>query len=185
MTTTLPLTPSKQVVDETPTIKLAELIANDPAPYHEVLSREPVVLQALLVRLCSPVALQEPSAARKVRLDALMALANQGLSVNGFAGTTTALHKACSTAAVDFASALLTLGANPRARDEEGKVPGQKIPLAAPELSKLMHMLRAAELRMTAMQAIQNAEHVNDMTAGPRDVLVARAYRGAAKKMGA
>lgn len=185
MVTALSITPSRQAVDETPTIKLAELIANDPAPYHEVLSREPVVLQALLVRLCSPVAWQEPSAARKARLDALMALANQGLSVNGLAGTTTALHKACSTAAVDFASALLTLGANPRAQDEEGKAPSQKIPLTAPERSELMHMLRVAELRMTAMQAIQDVEPVNDMTAGPSDVLVARAYRGAAKKMGA
>lgn len=141
-------------------------------------------LQPLLVRLCSQPDQEDIMGSAKIRLEALTAIANQGLSVNGVPGTTTPLHMACASRSIDLTSALLTFGGNPRAKDEEGKIPAQKIPEDAPERADLVRMLRAAELRMTAMQAIEGMDPQGDLRVGAGDVLVARAFRGAVKKMG-
>lgn len=175
---------ARVVVDETSALAMASLIASGAERPKDLLEKNPGLLQPLLAILCGPSDRSEASKTRKIRLDAVIAIGNQGFSVNGALGTTTALHRACSTGSVDLVSALLTFGANPRARDEKGHTPLQILGAIMPERDELTRMLRAAELRMTAMQAIQSSEPAGDLAVCARDVLVARAYRGAAKKMG-
>lgn len=170
-------------IDEKSALRTALSISEGGQLKDSVWGQSPEMLQSLLVTICRP-SETATSQTLKIRLDALTAIANQGYSVNGEPGTTAPLHAACATRSIDLASALLTFGANPNAKDEQGKTPQQCIPADAPEAKAITGMLRASELKMTAMQAVQTNESNAEVNAGVNGILVARAYRSAARKMG-
>lgn len=148
-----------------------------------VWGQSPEMLQQLLLSICNP-SENATSKTMRIRLNALTAIVNQGYSVNGLPDTTTPLHVACASQSVDLTSALLTFGANPKATDEEGKTPQQRILLDTPESKIIKNMLRSSELKMTAIEAIQTNEANAEVHSGFKEMLLARAYRSAAKKLG-
>lgn len=172
-----------QVVDEKAALRAALSIAEGGQLKDSVWGQSPALLQSLLVTICRP-SESATSKTLKIRLDAMSAIANQGYSVNGEPGTTTPLHAACASRSIDLASALLAFGADPGAKDGQGRTPQQCIPIEAPEGKAITGMLRSAELKMTAIQAVQTDDSKAEVNAGAKDMLVARAYRSAARKMG-
>lgn len=179
MSTLLPISG----LDEKSALRTALVIAHGTQLKNTVWGQSPHLLQSLIVTLCSP-SEGDTDETLKIRLDALTAIVNQGFSVNGEPGTTGPLHAACAARSIDIASALLTFGADPKASNEEGRTPQEMISASAPEAKTIARMIRATDLKMTALQAVRIEESHSEIHVGAKDMLVARAYRSAAKKMG-
>lgn len=159
-------------------LAIAQVAEGSPLPAEW--RNDPQRVQALVVAACSPSNNANASNMR-VRLNALNALANQGVSINGEEGTTTPLHAACKAGAIDLVSALVTFGANPSVKDATGKKPAELIPPESPYRDDLSKMLNTAQLRMAAYGAIHDTNQKLD--AGEAPPWLEKAFKKARSKM--